>query len=315
MNRTLRIFILWLCLSSAIFAQGQADLVAFMDRIQLWQSTDSTTLGEEHRLLTKKLSTGVLSAQDVLEWAESTALLEDRQTWDAHFRTADSLILSGEGTWETQLKHFAVLHAVCQQFPPPNSIVTEPKSAVAWELFKAELGRSIGQIGTAPFDRTQQQIAVTPPAVISWNAAAFALLLCALFAIGIVRELFLNRRLQKARSEDIRNPLLVKIRDKIINGSPDARQIIHIDFVEFKLGLSPIQPLIEKNKHWSRLNHSDLTMLHLIYRGHSMEACAQFTGKTKGHIYNQRSKLRQQLSVPAEVNFSTYVKDMVEGQS
>ena len=299
-----------LCLWFAVTTQGQT-APPFNARIHQWQSQDSLMIREEHQLKTKKLQASRLSTQELLEWAETTALLDDTATWNQHFSRMDSLLQVQIGPWEAHLGHFRVLQTACK-IPPPSGYDDENDKALnIWALFHAQLKQTIGQLGKGPIQHDASQRALSPPAVISWNSALIALFLGLLFAGATIWQAIKEKQSKDPARIQLRNPLLIDVRQKITHGKPDPHQVIQIDYVELKLGLSLIQTLWEKDKRWSRLNHSDLTLLHLILRGHSMATCAEFTGKTAGHVYNQRSKLRKLLDVPPEAQFSSYIKEAV----
>lgn len=269
---------------------------------------------EEYRLRTKKLQASKLSKQELMEWAESTVLLENKAAWNGNFSQLDSLIQAENGPWETHLEHLRVLHNSIAM-PPPSGYVNEgDKAARIWSLFNGQLKQTMGQLGKAPVHHDSAQIAVTPPRATSWKSALVALLLASFFAGAILRRTRKDNRRNDPAQVILKNPLLIDLREKITKETPDPHQIIQIDYIEFKLGLSPIQRLSEKDKKWSRLNHSDLTLLHLIFRGHPMSTCAEFTGKTPGHVYNQRSKLRKTLGVPPDVKFSTFIEEAASRQ-
>lgn len=311
--KPLRITWLLSCICCAQFVQGQSvpDFSTFGERIHYWKTLDSVSFREEYTVQTNRLRNGKLTKQSVLEWAESTALLKDKSNWDRHFGALDSLLVTQEGGWDSGLLHFRILNASAQSYLPPPHLVQWEKRDVVWSLFNGQLTQQIGQFGSSITDHSQLQLIPSPPPVFSWTSACIALVIALISAVLLGWTFWLTRSRNQARVDSIKNPLLIDIQRTILSGTPDARQIIHIDYVEFKLGMSPLQPLIDKNKQWGQLNHADLGMLHLILRGHSMENCAQFLEKTKGHMYNQRSKIRHALSVPADMDFAAFIREAV----
>lgn len=303
-----------LCLGFSVHFQGQTSFTPFFERMDQWQTQDTAIIIEEHRLETKKLQASRLLTQELLEWAETAVLLQDKEVWNQNFAQFDSLLQIANGPWETHLEHFHILYSACRIPPPDRNLTEEEKARTVWDLFSGQLTQSIGQLGKAPIRNDASQFFVVPPSVISWNSASLALLLSVVFAFAMFWQVRRDKRMT-TEGLALKNPLLLEVREQIINEMPNPERIIQIDLIEFKLGLSPIQVLSEKDKKWSRLNHSDLTLLHLILRGHSMAACAEFTGKTQGHVYNQRSKLRKHFGIPPETKLSNYIEEAVVSQS
>lgn len=310
----IHLLIAFVC-TTACASNYQTTVNAFIDRINFWHSLDSTEQRAELTRLESIFRSSDCTDLDVLVWAEAIVLVEEQDLWNETAEEMRLKFLRMPTDEFAALSHFNLLkHIYSSEFKDPPFHPEFDQHEFAWKVFRAQL---LSNIANETSLLNSILDAVPPPRPPSFKTQfwAFGGGFFTLFAFLLFLQEWRKRTSNMPDSETDMSQKDDLELNRFLGRKRDVRLVIELDRLEWKLGMSPLQTHLGSNSKWSKLNSSQTLLMHLLYRGHSVEEYAEFLGLSRGHVYNQRSKIRTILALSEEEDLISHIRNVVERQS
>jgi hypothetical protein len=302
--------ILLVLMATAVGRAGANQLVGSFEQRRLeWNAMDSRMRDLRFEILQHALSSETPQKQALYEWAESLISTGRDSLWMTQKNQIEEAFQKSAGPWDHASSHFCILdNWLGRTMDVPNALADDDVHAVVWELFKAEFERNRDRFGKSlkGTSMPSMELESVPNPLPWWRVVCLVLLILGMVG-WLVWDAIHRKEDAKALAQAAIHPVLESIRLQVTSEPASVERVKDVDFAELKLGFSPLQPLADRDPKWSKLSFSELTLLHLLFRGHTMLECSEFLNKSKGHIYNQRSKIRKMLEVPEELELKDFI--------
>lgn len=299
MKKCSSIILLLASLCGAAFAASPVEeLMEFVERVNVWTELDSLEMRSEYSRLETNAGAANSNDLDVLVWLEAMALIDARDIWLRNAEGIRQRVLRMKAEDFGSLSHLRLLKFIYSpRFKQPPFQDDFNREEFAWSMFRAELLKNKANLASLANSLSDD---IPPPrpstAVLGKFWAIGGGLLAVLGCLLFYQEWRKHQKEVANLDVDDFNKDQFELK-QFHSRKRDVRLVIELNRIEWKLGLSPLQAQFTFNPKWSKLSSNQSLLLHLLYRGHSVDECAEFLGLSRGHVYNQRSKIRSILAL------------------